>query len=61
MLFGQECEPVTGAMLIYECGSGGHVGFDVGLSDMTVYVLGGDQPDAVIIGIDQGLLRFILS
>jgi len=51
LLFGQECKPVTGAMLIFECRSAGHVAFDVGLSDTTVYVLCGDQSDAVIIGI----------
>jgi len=49
LLFGQESKPVTGAVLIFERGSGGHVGFAVGQDDMHFYVLGGNQSDAVTI------------
>ena len=33
LLFGQETKPVTGAVLIFERGSGGHVGFAMGQDD----------------------------
>jgi uncharacterized protein (TIGR02594 family) len=49
LLFGQETKPVTGATLIFERGSGGHVGFAVGQDDAHFYVLGGNQSDAVTI------------
>ena len=49
LLFGQETKPVTGAVLIFERGSGGHVGFAVGQDDTYFYVLGGNQSDAVTI------------
>ena len=49
LLFGQETKPVTGAVLIFERGSGGHVGFAVGQDDTHFYVLGGNQSDAVSI------------
>lgn len=49
LLFGQETKPVTGAVLIFERGSGGHVGFAVGQDDAHFYVLGGNQSDAVTI------------
>ena len=49
LLFGQETKPVTGAVLIFERGSGGHVGFAVGQDDTHFYVLGGNQSDAVTI------------
>ena len=47
--FGQETKPVTGAVLIFERGSGGHVGFAIGQDDTNFFVLGGNQSDAVTI------------
>jgi uncharacterized protein (TIGR02594 family) len=49
LLFGQDTKSVTGAVLIFERGSGGHVGFAVGQDDTRFYVLGGNQSDAVTI------------
>ena len=49
MLFGQDTKPVTGAVLVFERGSGGHVGFAVGQDDSHFFVLGGNQSDAVTI------------
>lgn len=49
LLFGRETKPVTGAVLIFERGSGGHVGFAVGQDDTHFFVLGGNQSDAVTI------------
>jgi uncharacterized protein (TIGR02594 family) len=49
LLFGQAVQPITGAVLIFERGSGGHVGFAVGQDDTHFYVLGGNQSDAVTI------------
>jgi uncharacterized protein (TIGR02594 family) len=49
LLFGQETKPVTGAVLIFERCSGGHVGFAVGQDDKHFCVLGGNQSDAVTI------------
>jgi uncharacterized protein (TIGR02594 family) len=49
MLFGREVQPITGAVLIFERGLGGHVGFAVGQDDTHFYVLGGNQSDAVTI------------
>jgi uncharacterized protein (TIGR02594 family) len=49
LLFGQETKPVTGAVLVFERGSGGHVGFGVGQDDTHFYVIGGNQSDAVTI------------
>ena len=49
LLFGQETKPVTGAVLIFERGSGGHVGFAVGQDETHFFVLGGNQSDAVTI------------
>jgi hypothetical protein len=49
LLFGQETKPVPGAVLIFERGSGGHVGFAVGQDDTHFFVLGGNQSDAVTI------------
>ena len=49
LLFGQALKPITGAVLIFERGSGGHVGFAVGQDDTHFYVLGGNQSDAVTI------------
>ena len=44
LLFGQETKPVTGAVLIFERGSGGHVGFAVGQDDTHFFVLGDNRP-----------------
>ena len=49
LLFGQVVQPITGAVLIFERGSGGHVGFAVGQDDTTFFVLGGNQSDAVTV------------
>ena len=42
-------QPITGAVLIFERGSGGHAGFAVGQDDTHFFVLGGNQSDAVTI------------
>lgn len=47
--FGQAVPPVTGAVLVFERGSGGHVGFAVGQDDTHFHVLGGNQSDAVTV------------
>lgn len=47
--FGQEVQPIPGAVLVFERGSGGHVGFAIGQDDTHFYVLGGNQSDAVTI------------
>ena len=49
LLFGREVQPIIGAVLIFERGSGGHVGFAIGQDDAHFYVLGGNQSDAVTI------------
>ena len=49
LLFGQEVKPITGAVLVFSRGSGGHVGFAMGQDDTHFYVLGGNQSDAVTI------------
>ena len=49
LLFGRDTKPVTGAVLIFERGFGGHVGFAVGQDDTHFYVLGGNQSDAITI------------
>ena len=49
LLFGNETKLVPGAVLIFERGSGGHVGFAIGLDDTHFFVLGGNQSDAVTI------------
>ncbi len=49
LLFGQEVQPITGAVLIFERGSGGHVGFAVGQDTTHFFVLGGNQTDAVTV------------
>ena len=49
LLFGQAVQPITGAVLIFERGVGGHVGFAVGQDDTHFYVLGGNQSDAVTV------------
>jgi uncharacterized protein (TIGR02594 family) len=47
MLFGQKVDPIVGAALVLERGSGGHVGLAIGQDDTHFYVLGGNQSDAV--------------
>ena len=47
LMFGREVKPITGAVLIFSRGSGGHVGFVIGQDDTHFYVLGGNQSDAV--------------
>ena len=49
LLFGREVQPITGAVLIFSRGSGGHVGFAIGQDDAHFYVLGGNQSDAVTV------------
>ena len=49
LLFGQAVQPIPGAVLIFERGSGGHVGFAVGQDYTHFYVLGGNQSDAVTV------------
>jgi uncharacterized protein (TIGR02594 family) len=49
LLFGQTVQPILGAVLIFERGSGGHVGFAVGQDDTHFFVLGGNQSDAVTV------------
>lgn len=49
LLFGQEVDPIPGAILVFARGSGGHVGFAHGQDDTHFHVLGGNQTDAVTI------------
>ena len=49
LLFGQAVQPIIGAVLIFERGSGGHVGFALGQDNTNFFVLGGNQSDAVTI------------
>ena len=49
LLFGQQVKPTSGAVLVFERGSGGHVGFAIGQDDTYFYVLGGNQSDAVTV------------
>ena len=49
LLFGRDTKPVPGAVLVFERGSGGHVGFAVGQDDTHFFVLGGNQSDAVTV------------
>ena len=49
LMFGREVKPITGAVLIFSRGPGGHVGFALGQDDTHFYVLGGNQSDAVTI------------
>ena len=49
LLFGQETKPAPGAVLVFERGSGGHVGFAIGQDETNFFVLGGNQSDAVTI------------
>ena len=49
LLFGRDTKPVTGAVMVFERGSGGHVGFAVGQDPENFFVLGGNQSNAVTI------------
>ena len=49
LLFGRDTKPVTGAVLVFERGSSGHVGFAIGQDDTHFFVLGGNQSDAVTV------------
>jgi len=49
LMFGQEVQPIPGAVLVFERGSGGHVGFAIGQDDTHFHVLGGNQSDAVTV------------
>ena len=49
LMFGKAVQPVPGAVLVFERGSGGHVGFAVGQDNTHFYVLGGNQSDAVTV------------
>ena len=42
-------QPINGAVLVFERGTGGHVGFAIGQDDTHFYVLGGNQSDAATI------------
>jgi uncharacterized protein (TIGR02594 family) len=45
--FGVETEPVYGSIVVLTRGSGGHVGFLVGVDASSVYLLGGNQGNTV--------------
>lgn len=47
--FGDATQPTYGAVVVFERGTGGHVGFAVGESAAEIYVLGGNQSNAVTI------------
>ncbi len=47
LLFGQQVPPILGAVLVFERGSGGHVGVAMGQDETHFFVLGGNQSDAV--------------
>lgn len=47
--FGQAAQPTYGAVLVFERGSGGHVGFAVGQDDDTLFVVGGNQSNAITV------------
>lgn len=47
--WGKECQPVYGAVAVFERAGGGHVGFLVGESAANYYVLGGNQSNMVSI------------
>tara|TARA_R110002126_G_scaffold44153_2_gene126133 strand:+ start:545 stop:1216 length:672 start_codon:yes stop_codon:yes gene_type:complete len=55
-------QPITGAVLVFERGSGGHVGFAIGQDDTNFYVLGGNQSDAVTVArIAKSLLLDVIN
>lgn len=45
--WGQACQPIVGAVAVFGRTGGGHVGFAVGESAGHIYVLGGNQSNAV--------------
>lgn len=45
--WGVECKPIVGAVTVFGRDGGGHVAFLVGESDTNLYVLGGNQGNAV--------------
>jgi len=45
--WGQPCTKLVGAVAVFSRGGGGHVGFIIGQSDQHIYVLGGNQRNAV--------------
>jgi uncharacterized protein (TIGR02594 family) len=45
--WGESCEPMLGAILVFKRPGGGHVGFYVGEDATAYHVLGGNQSDAV--------------
>lgn len=49
LLLGANTKPTYGAILVFERGSGGHVGFAVGADAACYHVLGGNQSNAVTI------------
>jgi uncharacterized protein (TIGR02594 family) len=49
LLLGAQTAPTYGCVLVFERGSGGHVGFAVGQDDAHFYVLGGNQSNAVTV------------
>lgn len=49
LLFGVAIQPCFGAIVVFERGSGGHVGYLVGQDATHYYVLGGNQSDGVTI------------
>ena len=52
--FGVTCQPIYGAVAVFERGSGGHVGFVVGQDSRSWHILGGNQGDAInVTGIDK--------
>lgn len=55
--WGKACAPVPGAVAVFTRAGGGHVGFLVGQSDASWYVLGGNQSNQVnIMPIDKARL-----
>jgi uncharacterized protein (TIGR02594 family) len=49
LYFGEDYGLVYGAIVVFKRGSGGHVGFAVGQDRNDIYVLGGNQSNAVTI------------
>lgn len=47
LLFGVNTNPVYGAIVVFERGTGGHVGFLMGEDQTDFYVLGGNQSNMV--------------
>ena len=49
LMFKHAMQPVPGSVLVFERGSGGHVGFAMRQDNTHFFVLGGNQSDAVTI------------